>query len=560
MSTITRDFKMHPQLLRDVIKRQAGSLEKAVTEGVMNAIEAGSAEVRVVISHNKVEIIDSGKGFAALEEIEHYFEVFGAPHAEEENKIWANFRMGRGQMFSFGVNKWRTANYTLTVDIDNKGLNYEIEEHEDYYSGCHITIELYKELFNYEIYGIERALKTQLMYAPVPIYIRTAANNMTDELISQDPSTQEWTHETEDAYIRADNSNTLSVYNLGILVRTYYAGNSYGVGGVVVSKEQLQVNFARNDIQSTCEIWKRVGDVLNKIAGESFTASRSYTDAEIERIATILRTKQYINPEIEKAKIIRCVTGRMYSMAQLRAAATKYNYITSAPDGNRIGDMLQRSKIAFVIAESTLLLFKANDTREFIDCWLDHGGFGSYKRFEKLINSIARFSDLTKGYRDEYKTVDPADCSKTHKAWLTIAQYIIDGTKNPDVYRDDSPRVALCGKSAVALAWTDGRTHVTYDQDFLAALPLTLEGVLKLAMVTQHELQHTVPDTERHSHDQAFYESFHDSCLDGNFANVVSKAFSILPRVLKSLKLAEAKAAKLAKMAEVTGVGSAELE
>lgn len=557
MSTITRDFKMHPQLLRDVIKRQAGSLEKAITEGVMNAIEAGSAEVRVIISPDKVEIIDTGKGFAALDEIERCFEVFGAPHTEEEDKIWANFRMGRGQMFSFGVNTWRTANYTLTVDIDNKGLNYEIEEHEDYYSGCHITIELYKQLFNYEIYGIERALKNQLMYAPVPIYIRATTINKTDELISQDPSTQEWTLETEDAYIRADNSNTLSVYNLGILVRTYYAGTSLGVGGVVVSKKQLQVNFARNDIQSTCEVWQRISETLNKIAGDSYTADRTYTDAEIERIATILRTKQYINPAVEKAKIIRCVTGRMYSIAQLRKSASTFNYFTVTADGSRIGDMLHRSRIAFVISSNTLDLFKVKDLRALIDCWMEHGGFGSYSRFEHIIDKIESFAELTKGYCDEYKTLDATECSKTHKVWLSIAQIIIENTKTTDLGFSE-PRVALCGESAVALAWTDGRTHVTYDRDFLAGLPLTLEGVLKLALVTQHELQHSVPDMDRHSHDQAFYENFHDNCIDGNFSKIVSKAFSWLPRLLKSIGLAEAKAVKLAKIAELSKVDDVE--
>lgn len=547
MSTITRDFKMHPQLLRDVIKRQAGSLEKAITEGVMNAIEANSAEVRVTVTNNKVEIIDSGKGFSALNEIERYFEVFGAPHTEEENKIWANFRMGRGQMFSFGENIWRTANYKLTVDIDNKGLNYDIDENEEYYNGCHISIALYKELFGYEVYGIERALKTQLAYAPVPIYVN-------GELISSDPSTQEWTHETEDAYIRVDSSNTLSVYNLGILVRTYYSGTGYGVGGVVASKKQLQVNFARNDIQSTCEIWQRVGDKLREIAGASFTANKNYTDAEIERIATILRTRQYINPEVEKAKIIKCVTGRLYSMHQLRQTAHNYNYFTTAPDGDRIGDTLQRSKIAFVVAESTLRMFKVNDLRELVDCWVDHGAFGSLTRFERIIDKISKFTELTKGYRDEYKTLKTEDCSRTQKAWLSIAQYILRWAKEPDQLAYQEPRVALCGDSAVALAWTDGRTHVTYDKKFLNELPLTLEGVLKLALVTQHELQHDVPDTDRHSHDQAFYERFHDSCLHSNFANVVNKAFALLPRVLKGLKLAEAKAAKLEALAATGGV------
>ena len=36
----TRRFKPHPQLLLDVIQRQAGTLGKAVLEAVMNAVDA----------------------------------------------------------------------------------------------------------------------------------------------------------------------------------------------------------------------------------------------------------------------------------------------------------------------------------------------------------------------------------------------------------------------------------------------------------------------------------------------------------------------------------------
>lgn len=540
MSTVTRDFKMHPQLLRDVIKRQAGSLEKAIVEGVMNAIEAGSGEVRVVIKADEVEIIDTGKGFAAIDEIERYFEVFGAPHTEDENKIWANFRMGRGQMFSFGVNRWRTANYLLTVDIDNKGLNYDIEELPEYYSGCHITIELYKSLYSYDLYSIKEALKLQLKYSPVPVFVN-------DECISCDPAQQEWTVETEDAYIDIDSSNVLTVYNMGIYVRNFYAGSSFGVGGTVVSKHQLQVNFARNDVQSTCESWQRISATLNKIAGDSFTGNRDYNDAEVERIATLLRTNQYINPSVADAKIIKAVTGRKYSLKQIVKNAYKYKNITAADEGNRIGDVLHRSEIAFVVATSTLRLFRVDTIDELLECWQKNSNF--YKYTDKLLDMCASFESLTAGYNDDYDTIATEDCSRTVQAWLEVARCLVYPLSIDADGRWQRPRKVICGKSAVAAAWTDGATFVAYDYEFLTDLPLSLQGVVRLAMVTLHELQHDEPDTVSHAHDQTFYENFHDAAQTVKFAKALATAFAKFPKILKSFNLAVAKAEQMENMA-----------
>jgi hypothetical protein len=499
------------------------------------------------VTETVIEIIDSGKGFSALDEIERCFEVFGAPHSEEEGKIWANFRMGRGQMFSFGVNTWRTSKYELAVDIDNKGLNYEIRELKKPYNGCHIKIELYRRLMSYEVYNIIANLKTQLKYAPVPIYVN-------EERINPPLSEHKWTHETDDAYIMVDGSNTLSVYNLGIFVRTFYAGNSFGVGGTVVSKHQLQVNFARNDIQSTCEVWQRISEKMTKIAGDSFTADRQYTDAEIERIAVLLKTKQYINSSIVDAKIIQAVTGRKYSLKQLNKHIWASQKLTVAPDGDRIGDMIHRSQTAFVLAESTLRRFKADDVREFLYCWDANSNTRTY--VSRLFEMVWSFKELAAGFKVEFETLETKDCSRTVQVWLSVAQIILYGmiASKPD----SKFRKALCGNSPVANAWTDGHTYVAYDKKFLDKLPMTLRGVLQLAFVTLHELQHNTPDLDRHDHDQAFYENYHDGSLDSSFAAAVANAYGKLPQLLKDFGIGKAKASAIEKLVAVTEVAAVE--
>ena len=65
--TERRSFSMHPRLLYDVIRRQAGSLGKAVLEAVMNAADARATRVEVTIEPDRVLIMDDGQGFQSEE-------------------------------------------------------------------------------------------------------------------------------------------------------------------------------------------------------------------------------------------------------------------------------------------------------------------------------------------------------------------------------------------------------------------------------------------------------------------------------------------------------------
>ena len=54
----TLDFRIHPKLLLDVIQRQAGTLAKAILEGVMNGIDAKCKQVKITLTEGKVTIVD----------------------------------------------------------------------------------------------------------------------------------------------------------------------------------------------------------------------------------------------------------------------------------------------------------------------------------------------------------------------------------------------------------------------------------------------------------------------------------------------------------------------
>lgn len=258
-----RKFKMHPKLLMDVIKRQAGTLAKAIMEGVMNAVDAKATECRVSITHETVTLDDDGHGITEREHIEKFFETFGQPHEEEEGKTYGTFRMGRGQMFSFGVNKWTTGPFIMHVNVKDLGLEYDLHVSKsvgDERDGCAIEIQLYEQLKPSEVRETVQQVTDWCQYAPIQLYI----NN---KLVSKPPEAQKWDHVLDEAYIKLRDMGNLVIYNLGVHTLEF-PNNRFGTGGIVVSRQQLKVNFARNDIQSDCPVWRKVKPKVSQYAAQ----------------------------------------------------------------------------------------------------------------------------------------------------------------------------------------------------------------------------------------------------------------------------------------------------
>jgi hypothetical protein len=231
LSTTTptaHNFEMHPDLLRSVIKKQAGTLDKALLEGIMNSIDAGAKRVDVTIEPLRVTINDDGRGFRNADEVKDFFATFGTPH-EEGDATYGRFRMGRGQMFAFGINSWRTGTFKMDVDI-NKRLGFELEEELPNQIGCGIEIKLYDALSLADVHNTTRAITKMVKYTPVPVYIN-------GEKVNVDVDPKKFPQTIEEAYINTESSKYggLDVYNLGVLVCTMPAWK-FGVSGVVVSR------------------------------------------------------------------------------------------------------------------------------------------------------------------------------------------------------------------------------------------------------------------------------------------------------------------------------------
>lgn len=514
MSVMTRDLRMHPKLLLDVIQRQAGSLHKAILEGVMNGIEAGASRIDIqfaVADRNretvaKLKIKDNGKGIPTQDAIERFFETFGTPHDESEGKIWAQFRMGRGQLFAFGKNVWRTGTFRMSVDVKNQGLQYGLETNLKNYEGCEIDIELYVNPTYVNYNSVEALLSNvaeQVEFMNIPIYFN-------GKKISNDPEELTWTHEDENAYYLFGKGVDLAVYNLGAFVMKL-PENRAGVNGIIVSKKQLKINFARNDIQSDCEVYEKIQKVIAKNRRAKIRRNRSTPLNRSERIAVLTDLRDgeisYDN-EISSRSLIETTSGRCMKLSDIVKIRVPWSF--GAANDIR-SDKLMQSGQAVIFDETLLsaLRFKEGDESTFFT-WLLKNALppadydikherSAWRVLEKLYKPI---KEVQHGLSESYVRIDPVKFSPAER-------YALKTLEDLNCWEG---RVLTLGVSTTALAWTDGESYITIERDFFDNC-LKYRRYGRLFSVLVHELAHDINTEGTHGHTEEFYRRFHDLCV-----------------------------------------------
>ena len=535
MSTETRRFGMHANLLYDVITKQAGTLQKAILEGVMNGVDADATRISITLNPERVVIEDDGKGFADRSEIKNFFETFGTPH-EEGDATYGRFRMGRGQMFAFGKNSWSTNTFRMDVDIKGRGLDYDLREVSEQHPGCRIEIDLYDPLIPSEIDDIRRSMKEWVAYVDVPV-------ELDGVVISNDPANEDWTIETDDAYYNISPTKTnLAVYNLGVLVMKVHAGR-YGVGGKVVSKERLDVNFARNDVTSSCPVFSRIKAELKKHSNQETKKTRKLTDAQRHYICEQISSATITLEDLKKP-VLTEIEGRQVSLESLTNGLWKNNgNLLVAKKGDRFAIRVKQQGIALCLATETMEALGCGSTQEVIDVLI------------KAVDNIPMTDDLSHGWRirslksslqdakavelddyrhlvtKEYEPLEPAKLPKSRKV-------LLDAVHKASFYvaheMGVTGRHIMPGQSDLAHAWTDGTSTIWIETRQLAQLGRGYRGCARIAALLAHEYLHSGPDTETHEHDQEFHERFHDSVIDtdliGRAADAMMASLAVAAR------------------------------
>jgi hypothetical protein len=512
-----RKLKLHPEIIFKIISAQSGTIGKALLELIMNSIDARASKCEITISSTGFKVTDDGRGFSSRREIEEFFECFGTPHQEGDAR-YGRFRIGRGQIMSFARNTWRSGPFTMHVDIKDKGVDYILtQDDKNPREGCEITGTFYDQLKPSELDTCQREITELAAYAEIPVHLD-------GRTINKIPSSCTWDYENDEAYIKTKLTGGLKVYNLGVFVREY-SSYDYGIGGTIVSKKPLEVNFARTDIlTSKCPTWKKISAHLRSLTIESTDKKEELTEHEKYAITRMFRFNQASYQDIMDKPIIEDVNGRSYTISQF--VATRKPVVRPGTD-LRIAEEVHRRKLAFVLSRKTLEMFNCDTPAELqkaicemirrdTDDWrILHNAerFDTHTTIQAIASTIS----------SNYDVIDAKKLEEKDRLALQSLNYIVSPlnhrlvkyirkTGKKSKYKD---LIIRAGSSDVADAWTDGRDYIVFDK--AKALDLInhgIQGCARLAALLLHEFLHTEPDTDKHDHDIAFYEEYHDIIID----------------------------------------------
>jgi len=562
MVSETMSLTAHPKFILDGIRKQAGSMEKAVLELVMNAIEAQlhndiSPVVNIFfgVDENtgqaKLTVRDLGRGFKSRNEIEQWFAKFGTPHDEcpecqetmtldgdtfvcscgykTEGRTWAEFRMGRGQAFSFGRNVWRTGTFCMEYDLEtdpakrsySKGdgtdhiLDFSLQSNLPQHDGCEVVVYLYRNPIGYGYRSIDD-FKSKIKHH---IEFMEGTITFNGEQINTPASSLNWDIETDDAFFMFGKGSSLSLYNIGAFVKSYSAAHM-GVTGVVVSKDKVMVNFARNDVMQSCDVWQRIQIIIRENRIKKVRRASRILNKD-ERISTLLdlRDGDCKYDEVKGIALFELTDGKRISLNQIHKIRSLWSFSIT---GDRSADHLMQVGEAICFDDEMLDALDYTGDRQQFFLWLLKVHFEGqrdqrlhYHKDQKSKNEqswigMTKFfrdiDSLSSGFSKIHKLLPQDKLSKSERRFLRVMEAF-------GCWRG---RTLCLGVSDTANGWTDGSTYIAFNRKFLKRYtPTSMDGASGIITLAFHELAHDEDDTGTHYHGTEFYKNYHDLTMGG---------------------------------------------
>lgn len=518
-----RSFKVHPAILFSVIRQQAGTLSKAIAESLMNSIDAGATCVAVTLTNESYTVRDDGRGFQSMKEIEEFFETFGTPH-NEGDAVYGRFRIGRGQGFAFAKHKWTTGEFIMDVDVKNKGIDYDLKQDQPHFHGCLIEAELYERLSPTEFQTTKRMLIELCQYTPIPIFLN-------DVKLTKDINAVDWDHETDEAYISIKPSTKLSVYNLGVLV-SHFNAHEFGTGGIVVSKKQLDLNMARNDImRNSCQVWKKIKpylkSVAEKINKQPTKITEEFRAMKAMELLGVVGTDYAAVHELFDAPVFTDISGKHYSVNKL----LKGRAVTSAKAGDFTADRISQHGIAIVLNEALLISRFDLTLPEILTHLKDSGGLKGNHYAERLTAQLhqayAPLTQLAQGLNTDHEILDLKKLTPQMRIALDSLNYISYMIARRHAHlgkvTQTQTRSVLPMESEVAEAFTDGEKTIYIHKKWLCSgdsgPDSGLVWAINVVNLLAHEYCHDFNSGVGHTHDSEFYQAYHELILGTDLEN-----------------------------------------
>jgi hypothetical protein len=452
----TNQFKATQGLLNDTMRKQSGVLEKALLEAVMNGVDAGASNFNVTVESNLVTISDDGGGLSESD-IKQYFEQFGKKDDDIEDKEFGKFRMGRGQIFNFGTNIWRSQDNIMVVSLDDdqvtasipevqdtddssvldadgdvltldtEGLSYAWLKSDENVEGTNIEIALYETLEDVE--ETVNEFKNLVKYIP---WLHDVSITVNDQEVYNEPSV---IAETDLAYYcegKGGFYTRTKLYNKGAYV------NSFSIGPEsmqIISKIDLDVTLDRTGVLDNDENWRKIKDNYERVVVDRLRQSDELDTDEQKWLINLMTEDMTYVDEFKGEPLVEDVNGDSYALNDLTGSP-----ISFGRKGDKVAAQAMRQSDT-VVLDNTY----EDPVRDFVQATQELFSGTDVKDYASVVEEDATW---------EMSELSVDSLSKKRRSNLEKVRSVLDdlgfsgdikpgNSKHQDVWMDDSDTLYL---------------------------------------------------------------------------------------------------------------------
>jgi hypothetical protein len=174
-----------------------------------------------------------------------------------------------------------------------------------------------------------------------------------------------WTLEDDLAYYRiVRDAHALEVYSEDVFVR-HFSTWQLSVGGVVVSKQPLELNFARNAEESECPVWSRIRKVIETLVIRELTAAKHLTDSQRKYLGIRVRSLPQCSREPRSWKWVKLLTDPSGRHLPLSALAD-YRRFVYVPEPGAVACAAHGTDGTFVVTDALLDRFGVSSLADWL--------------------------------------------------------------------------------------------------------------------------------------------------------------------------------------------------
>lgn len=174
-----------------------------------------------------------------------------------------------------------------------------------------------------------------------------------------------WTREDELAYYRiVRGAHALEVYSQDVFVR-HFSTWQLSVGGLVVSKRPLELNFARNAAESECPVWSAIRKVIETLAIRTLTTAGCLTDSQRKFLGIRFRDVARGGSDADVWKRVKLLTDPWGEHLPLSSLG-RYTKFVHIPEPGPLAEATHGVDGTFVVTDALLDRFGAGSLEEWL--------------------------------------------------------------------------------------------------------------------------------------------------------------------------------------------------